>query len=92
MTTEQTDTIKQQPEPLLGNRLNIAGLAIALNPASPPCERSVYNLMDSLNVPYIKVLNARWYDPAQVKAAIMAREVNREPRRRGRPANRKAAA
>jgi hypothetical protein len=90
--TEQSPDIKEQRTPLLGNRLNIAKLAIALNPADPPCERSVYNLMDRLNVPYIKVLNVRWYDPDEVRNAILAGEITRQPRRPGRPANRKVAA
>jgi hypothetical protein len=89
--TEQSFETQEQQAPLLGNRLNIPKLAIALNPADPPCERSVYNLMDRLNVPYIKVLNVRWYDPDDVRKAILAGEVNRQPRRPGRPANRKAA-
>ena len=36
----------EQPKPLLGNRRNIKQLAIELNPADPPCERSMYNLLD----------------------------------------------
>jgi hypothetical protein len=89
--TKQSSDTQEQQSPLLGNRLNIPRLAIALNPTDPPCERSVYNLMDRLNVPYIRVLKVRWYDPDDVRKAILAGEVNRQPRRPGRPANRKAA-
>jgi hypothetical protein len=88
---ERDDTLKEQPKPLLGNRLNIEQLAVALNPSDPPCERSIYNLMDRLNVPYVKVLNVRWYDPDAVREAILAREVSRQPVRRGRPVRRQAA-
>ncbi len=89
--TERPHDTREQQTPLLGNRLNIAQLAIALNPADPPCERSVYNLTDKLKVPYVKVLGVRWFDPDEVRAAILAGEVSRQPRRPGRPARRKAA-
>jgi hypothetical protein len=90
--TEPPQAIKEQPKPLLGNRVNIPQLAAELNPDNPPCERSIYNLMDQLNVPYVKVLGVRWYDRDVVRAAILAREVNRQPVRRGRPSRSKAAA
>lgn len=89
--TERPQDTHEQQAPLLGNRLSIAKLAIALNPDDPPCERSVYNLVDRLNVSYVKVLNVRWYDPDEVRSAILAGEINRQPRRAGRPARRKAA-
>jgi len=85
------EEIQNQPKPLLGNLLNIKQLAVALNPSDPPCERTVFNLMGLLNVPYVKVLNVRLYDPDTVRGAILAREVSRQPVRRGRPASRKAA-
>jgi hypothetical protein len=91
VNSEQSRDLKEQPKPLLGNRLNIEQLAVVLNPADPPCERSVYNLLDDLGVPYVKVLNVRWYDPDVVRAAILAREVSWHPPKRGRPARRKAA-
>jgi hypothetical protein len=91
LQSEQTRDLLEQPKPLLGNRRNIKQLAVELNPADPPCERSVYNLLDELDVPYVKVLNVRWYDPDVVRAAILAREVNRQRPKRGRPAGRKAA-
>ena len=89
LQSEQNRDLPEQPKPLLGNRLNIGQLAVVLNPADPPCERSVYNLLDQLNVPYVKALNIRWYDPDVVRDAILAREVSRQPPKRGRP--RKAA-
>jgi hypothetical protein len=97
MAPNQTSTerqMSQTAEPtfintLLQGRASIEQLAALLNPDRPVSERSVYNEMDRLNVPYVKVLGKRWYDLAQVKAAILASETTRHPRGRGRP--RKAA-
>jgi hypothetical protein len=92
MPTEQTDTTEQR-NPLLRNYVNVDALTHLLGtPGKAVSERSVYNEMDRLGVPYVKIMNARWWNVDDVRAAILAREVNREPRRRGRPANRKAAA
>jgi hypothetical protein len=85
------DTL-EQPKPLLPNHVTIAQLALEINPTKPPCERSIYNLVDRLNIPYVKLLNERLFDRDVVRAAILASEVNRQPRRRGRPATRKIAA
>jgi hypothetical protein len=75
----------EQPEALLSNYVNIEQLAILLNPGNPVSERSVYNEMDRLKVPFVKILNVRWYDRDKVKAAILACEVCRQPPKRGRP-------
>lgn len=74
----------EKPQPLLGNRINIKQLAVELNPDKPPCERSVYNLLGQLQVPYVKILGVRWYDRDVVREAILAREVNRQLPKRGR--------
>jgi hypothetical protein len=88
---EQSQDTREQRNPLLFNRLSIEQLATLLNPEKPVSERSVYNEMDRLNVPYVRVLSKRWYDVDQVRAAILASEVNRQPVKRGRPTGRKAA-
>jgi hypothetical protein len=88
---EQFPDTREQRNPLLLNRVSIEQLTTLLDPDKPVSARSVYNEMDRLNVPYVKVLSKRWYDIDQVRAAILASEVNRQPAKRGRPANRKAA-
>ena len=50
LQAEATYDTQEQPKRLLGNRLNIGQLAVVLNPADPPCERSVYNLLDQFNM------------------------------------------
>jgi hypothetical protein len=77
------DTL-EQPKPLLPNHVTIAQLALEINPNKPPCERSIYNLVDRLNIPYVKLLNERLFDRDVVRAAILASEVTRQPRGRGR--------
>lgn len=89
--SQTTQDTREQRKTLLSNRVNIEQLATLLNPDKPVSERSVYNEMDRLNVPYVRVLSRRWYDIDQVRAAILASEVNRQPPKRGRPARRKAA-
>jgi hypothetical protein len=88
---EQLHDTREQRNPLLSNRVNIEQLATLLNPDKPVSERSVYNEMDRLSVPYVRVLSRRWYDLDQVRDAILASEVSRQPPKRGRPAGRKAA-
>lgn len=75
----------QEPRPLFPNRASIAKLAPELNPDNPPCERTTRNLLDRLAVPFVKVGGVRLYDRDEVRAAILACEVNRQPRRPGRP-------
>jgi hypothetical protein len=87
----RTQDTTEQPKPLLPNHVTIAQLALEINPIKPPCERSIYNLVDRLNIPYVKLLNERLFDRDVVRAAILASGVSREPRRRGRPSTRKAA-
>jgi hypothetical protein len=83
--TEQADATQRNP--LLRNRVTFEqlGKMLSPDPKNPCCERAVRNLMDFLDVPYVKVLGIRWYDLDQVRAAILASEVNRQPRGRGRP-------
>jgi hypothetical protein len=85
---EQTQSTPE-PRPLFPNHASIAKLAPELIPEDPPCERTMRNLLDKLAVPYVKVAGVRLYDRDVVRAAILAGEVNRQPRRPGRP--RKAA-
>jgi hypothetical protein len=82
-----------QQNPLLENRVTLEQLRklLSVDPENPCCERSVRCLMDRLDVPFVKVLAVRFYDLDAVRSAILASEVNRQPRRRGRPATRKAA-
>jgi hypothetical protein len=56
-----------------------------LNPNDPPCERTVRYLLDQAAVPYIKIAGVRFYHRDDLRRAILAREVNRQPRRPGRP-------
>lgn len=81
----QTETLNL----LLQGRASIKQLAGLLSPDRTVSERTVYNEMDRLNVPYVKVVGRRWYNLEQVKTAILASEISRQPRGRGRP--RKAA-
>jgi hypothetical protein len=86
-TIPQDDTQEQRRKPLLDNRITIAQIAADLKVS----ERSVYNLADELCIPYIKVLNVRYFDPDVFRAALLASEVSRQPPKRGRPAGRKVA-
>ena len=52
--------------------------------------RAVYLLVDRYRIPYIRVLNRRYLDPADIQAAAVRGEVNAEARGRGRPKTRKA--
>lgn len=52
-------------------------------------ERSVYNLVDQLRIPYVRVLSKRLVNPADFRAALAKQRANAAPRGRGRP--RKAA-
>jgi hypothetical protein len=72
-------------EAIIGGRKLFSEIAMALG----CCERSVANVVDKMNVPYVRFLNRRYAKPEDVCAAFVAREVNRDPRGRGRP--RKAA-
>jgi hypothetical protein len=80
----------EQPK-LLSNHVNIKQLKTLLNPDKPASERSVYNEMQRLGVPYVRVLSQRWYDLKHIQAALLASAANREPPKRGRPVGRKAA-
>jgi superfamily I DNA/RNA helicase len=75
----------QEPRRLFPNHRAIVQLAREVNPDDPLCERAMRNLLDELAVPYVKVGGVRLYDRDEVRAAILAREVNRQPRRPGRP-------
>lgn len=66
---------------LLSDRVSIADLAAELG----VCERTIRGEMDRLQVPYVKLCNVRWYSRQDIRAALLARAVNRAPRGRGRP-------
>jgi len=79
--TEQAQGTQAPRNRLLPNRITLDEIAEAID----GCERTARSLMDRLGVPYVRVKNIRLYDRDVVRAAILAREVNRQPRRPGRP-------
>lgn len=74
-----------EPRKLFPNHATLAELGPELIPADPPCERTMRNLMERLAVPYVKLAGQRFYDRDVVRAAILASQVNRQVRGRGRP-------
>jgi hypothetical protein len=70
---------------LVGDLWNYQQLAAALGCS----ERSVYNLMEQMRVPYVRVLGKRLVNPADFRAALARQQANTSSRGRGRP--RKAA-
>lgn len=48
-------------------------------------ERSIYNLVDQLRIPYVRVLGKRLVNPADFRAALTKQQMNTAPRGRGRP-------
>ena len=74
-------------EAIIGTRKTPAEIALAFG----CCERAIWNVIEQHNVPYIKFLGRRYADPKDVAAALLTREVRRQPRRAGRPANQRAA-
>jgi hypothetical protein len=92
MNIEQPQPPAYQRSPLLPEHVTIEDLRHLLGaPGKPVSERGIYNELDRLRVPYVKVMNIRRYKINDVRAAILDREVTRQPRRPGRPAGRKAA-
>ncbi len=71
---------------LVGQRWTFQQVAAALGCT----ERSVYALVAELQIPFVRVLNKRFVDPGDIRAAIERRRLNTPPSRRGRP--RKGAA
>lgn len=78
----ETGLTAAQRDPLIPGRATLTEIAAELR----CCERSAYNLMSRLGVPYIRVLTKRFYDRDAVRAALLRGEVNRASRGRGRPA------
>ena len=70
---------------IVGGRWTLPMIAAALNCT----ERAVYDLVARLQLPYIRVLGKRFYDPADIRRALERDAQNRAPGR-GRP--RKSAA
>lgn len=66
---------------LVGGLWTYQQLAAALNCS----ERAIYNEIARLNVPYTKILNRRYVDPAAFRAALAKQQHNTAPRGRGRP-------
>ena len=71
---------------IVGSRWTFQQVAAALGCT----ERSVYALVAELQIPFVRVLNKRFVDPGDIRAAIERRRLNTPPSRRGRP--RKGAA
>jgi hypothetical protein len=70
---------------VIGNRQTYEQIAAALGSS----ERAIYMLVDRYKIPYIKMLNRRYVDPADIHTALLRDQANVPPRRAGRP--RKAA-
>jgi hypothetical protein len=70
---------------LVGNKVTFQQIAAALGCS----ERSVYNVVNRLGIPFVRVLGKRLVDPADFRAALTKQQANAAPRGRGRP--RKAA-
>jgi excisionase family DNA binding protein len=66
---------------LIGNRRTYKQLAAALNCS----ERAVYLLVDKHKIPFIRVLNKRYIDPADFRHALIENQSNTSARGRGRP-------
>jgi hypothetical protein len=67
--------------PIVGNRVSRRELARQFK----CCEDSIDNLAKKYDIPFIKVLNERYYDMAEFRARIEASIRNPAPRKRGRP-------
>ena len=66
---------------LVGDLWTYQQLAAALGCS----ERSVYNLIDQLRIPYVRVVGKRLVNPAAFRAALAKQQANAAPRGRGRP-------
>lgn len=71
---------------LIGPRWNYQQIAAALGCT----ERAVYQLIDKYHIPFVKILNRRYVEPAAIREAILRAQTSAAPRGRGRP--RKSAA
>jgi len=65
---------------LIGDRVTIEQAAAALG-VTP---RAVYGAISRHDIPYVRVFGVRYLSPDALRAALV-REVNRRPRRPGRP-------
>jgi hypothetical protein len=86
MPAPDTDTEDRTALPLtlrdlIGNRKTTEEIAAAIDGTT----RSVYNLVEKFKIPFIRVLNKRYYKPEDFAAALTRQEHNVSPRRRGRP-------
>ena len=83
-TSNVTDPLAGPPPEraeIVGQRWTFPQVAAALGCT----ERSVYSLVAELKIPFVRVLNKRFVDPGDIRAAIERRRVNAAPRTRGRP-------
>lgn len=68
-------------EQIVGTKVPIPQLALALSVS----ERSIYNLIDRHRIPFVKLLNKRLVEPADIKSAMLRDQSNAPQRGRGRP-------
>jgi len=68
---------------ILGERVGLNDLAAALGIT----RRSVYDLIERHKIPYIRVLNRRYFNPAEVRRALESDVIHAQSRPRGRPRN-----
>lgn len=66
---------------IIGSRITIEQTAAALR-CTP---KSVYNLIDRHKIPFIKILDKRFIEPADIRTAVLKDQQNAPARGRGRP-------
>lgn len=84
VTTNEQDTtdpaVAALRAKLIGNRVNIKQIA----EASDVTERAAYGAIAKHNIPFVKLFGIRWFEPDDVRKALVA-DHNTAPRGRGRP-------
>ena len=83
-TPNATDPLAGPPPEraeIVGQRWTLPMIAAALGCT----ERAVYDLVARLQLPYIRVLGKRFYDPADIRRALERDAQNCAPSGRGRP-------
>jgi hypothetical protein len=68
----------------IGNRLNIPMLAATFRVH----ERTIYDATERHRIPYIRLFNQRWFDPEDVRRALITKRNTPHTERRGRPRKR----
>lgn len=85
-TSPQSDLVALLRAELIDGRPTIDELAAAAH----LCIRATRKKLDAARAPYVRIGRLRFYERASALAALLGEVVDRTPRRRGRPAGRKA--